>query len=86
MSAKNQRLLLDLEKNKDLAQLVADLEPGEKLDAVISIVAKDDKTLTVDLEEVSNHIAEDGEDEEDDVDDAPESDDEPPAFKVARGA
>lgn len=82
-----QRLTIDLKSNPKVADLVADLEPSEKIDATLVIVAKDDQTLTVDLEGVHEHDASmvDDEDTADGgADDASESDS--PAMQVARGA
>ena len=84
MSTKTQRLVLDLEKNTDLADLVADAEPGDKLDAVISIVHRDEKSLTVELEEVSNSDGESTADTEDEDEDEGEVED-TPAMKMMRG-
>ncbi|MFZ8889233.1 MAG: hypothetical protein ACO2YV_01235 [Pseudomonadales bacterium] len=81
MSAKTQRLALDLERNEELASLVADMEPGQKLDATLSIVARDDKTLTVEVESVSDRSESEDEEEEDEEDE----DADYPAMKVARG-
>jgi hypothetical protein len=80
-----QRLALDLERNEELVKLVADLEPGDKLDAKLSIVAKDDKTLTVEVEEVGECDDDGGDNNEDEAEEAPESDDDMPAVKVMRG-
>jgi hypothetical protein len=80
-----QRLALDLERNEELAKLVADMEPGEKLDAKLSIVAKDDKTVTVEVEEVGE-CENDGEEyDEEEAEEAEESEDDMPAVKVMRG-
>lgn len=79
MSANNQRLALDLERNEDLASLVADMEPGDKLDAVLSIVARDDKTLTVELDEVTEGVAAEEEEQEE------EGEGDTPAVKMMRG-
>lgn len=48
----NQRLTLDLAKNKELADLISDMEPGDSIYAELSIVAKDDQTLTAEVEAV----------------------------------
>ena len=84
MSTSTQRLTLDLEQNEDLAKLVAHLEPGDELNATLSIVAKDDKTLTVDLEEVSEGSGENA-DEPDDTAESEPSEDDSPAMQMMRG-
>lgn len=84
MSTSTQRLTLDLEQNDDLAKLVADMEPGDQLSATLSIVAKDDKTLTVDLEEVSEGSGENA-DEPNDAEESEPSDDDMPAMQMMRG-
>ena len=87
MSAKTQRLAIDLERNEELAVLVADLEPGAKLEATLSIVARDDKTLTVEVESVEEcGGGEKAKDEEADEADDDETEGETPAVKVARGS
>lgn len=87
MATKTQRLSIDLERNEELARIVADLEPGSKLDAVLSIVARDDKTLTVEVEEVVDRDG-DAEDDEDETEEDAEEEsdpDESPAMKFMRG-
>lgn len=49
-----QRLTLDLSKNKELADLISDMEPGETIYAELSIVAKDDQSLTTEVEAVGS--------------------------------
>lgn len=82
--SKPQRIVIDLERNEDLAKVVADVEPGQTLRATLSVVAKDDKTLTVELDEVDEPTTSSSTDEDDDGDEG-ESDDDTPALKVARG-
>ncbi len=84
----SQRLIIDLKKNPKVADLVADLEPGQKIDATLNIVAKDDQTLTADLGYVCEHD-ESAMEEEDPAKDEKSADDEgsedTPAMRVARG-
>jgi hypothetical protein len=47
-------LTIPLDKNKDVAELVAEKQPGDRLYACFTIKAKDDQTLTVRLEEVTD--------------------------------
>ena len=86
MSNKTQRLSIDLERNEALAKLVADLEPGEKLDAVMSIVARDDKTLTVELESFSDHDGSDDDEDDGEEEEETSSEGDSPAMKVMRGS
>jgi hypothetical protein len=80
-SNKTQRFSVDLERNEDLAKIVVDVEPGEKLKATLSVVSKDDKTLVVELDEVEepDGVVSEADDEDED------EDDDFPAMKVARG-
>lgn len=69
-----QTIDIDLKQNPDIANLVADLEPGAKIELSTSIKAKDDQTLTLTIESASE-----GEDTTDDKaekePEAPSSDD-----------
>lgn len=90
MPEKFQRLVIDLERNEKLAELVADLQPGDKIDATLSIVLRDDKKVTVEIDSVAEHSGSDDEESGDEAatDDAGDSADEAdysPAMKVAKG-
>jgi hypothetical protein len=85
MDPKTQQLVIDLERNEDLAKLVADLEPGDTLNATLSIVAKNDSSLTVEIEEVTDESGDDGGDEEEEEKKEPYAEDETPAMKVMNG-
>lgn len=64
---------IPLDKNPDLAALVADKEPGDWVELRASIKAKDDQTLTLRLEECDDCDKPDnGDDEEEEADDTPE--------------
>jgi hypothetical protein len=74
---KRQRVVFDLERNKELDRIAGEHQVGDELEATIEIVAHEPgRTLTVELVEVvgeeSDEADEDGEDT--------------PAMKVARGA
>jgi hypothetical protein len=85
MDPKTQQLVIDLERNEDLAKLVADLEPGDTLNATLSIVAKNDSSLTVEIDEVTDESGDDGSDEEEE-EPSPDSEAEyTPAMKVMNG-
>lgn len=84
MDAKTQQLVIDLERNEDLAKLVADMEPGETLNAKLSIVAKNDSSLTVEIEEVSDETGDTGEEEQEEEEEE-EAAAETPAMKVMSG-
>jgi hypothetical protein len=49
-----QKIVIDLNKNKEVADVVADLSPGDKCYIKGSVAALDKQTLTVELEEVSD--------------------------------
>jgi hypothetical protein len=87
MDPKTQQLVIDLERNEELAKLVADSEPGDKLTATLSIVAKNDSTLTVEIEEVVDEGGDDGggDDDEEEEKESPDSEYETPAMKVMNG-
>jgi len=51
-------VIIPLENNKDVAALVADKQPGDKLYACGTIKANDDQTLTFRIEEVTDNKAE----------------------------
>jgi len=85
MDPKTQQLVIDLERNEDLAKLVADSEPGDKLTATLSIVAKNDSTLTVEIDEVVDEGGDDGGGDEDEEEEETEAADETPAMKVMNG-
>lgn len=63
-----QKLTIDLNKNKEVADVVADLSPGSTVYIKGSIAALDKQTLQVELEEVSDspsfEAGEDGEEME----------------------
>lgn len=83
-----QRLEIDLERNEELQKIAADIEPGAKLKATLSVVSKDDRILTVELEEVEEPSGSSDADDEDEEEDDSGGDDEggdTPAMKVARG-
>ena len=65
-------IVIPLADNKDLAELVADKQPGDKLYACGSIKAKDEQSLTLRIQEVTDKRDElpdlDKPDEEDDMD------------------
>lgn len=75
---KGQRIQIDLKKNPELASLVSDMPVGAWVELQTSIVAKDDQTLTVEIEE----CAEGAETEE--VEEEPEME-KSPAESSARG-
>jgi len=58
MSSKPQRIALDLERNEEVARIAADLSPGQTINAKLSVVAVDEKTLTVELVEIDEPGAE----------------------------
>lgn len=84
MSNKIQRFSIDLERNEEAARLAADVEPGARLNATLSVVSKDDKTLVVELEEIEEPA-----ETEDDDDEVPETETGTeglsPAMKVVTG-
>ncbi len=82
---KPQRLSIDLERNADLARIVADVEPGETLRATLLIVHKSDKTLEVEVQEVDEPEGFEASEDEDVKEDDEGSDDDSPAMKVMRG-
>jgi len=47
-------LTIPLEKNKEVAEFFAEKQPGDRLYACLTVKAKDDQTLTVRLEEVTD--------------------------------
>lgn len=49
---------IDLKKNPDVAALVADMEPGDKVYACFTIKSKDDQTLFIRLSEMSDTCGE----------------------------
>ena len=68
-------IIIPLDNNKDISELVADKQPGDKLYACGSIKALDDQTLTLRIEEVTDKIEDlpkpgeydkDGDEDEDD--------------------
>jgi hypothetical protein len=62
-----QKLTIDLKKNTKVADLVADLEPGESIFAELSIVSKDEQSLVVEIDAVGDTPGDlDGDDEADD--------------------
>jgi len=88
---------IDLTKNPDVAALVADMQPGQKVYACFTIKDRDDQTLNIRLKEMAATCDElkdsDSEDdEEDDSDDqSPEGEEaeapepaEPPMRSAAR--
>ena len=74
----SQRLTIDLKKNPEVADLIADMEVGSYVNLSTSIVAKDEQTLTLELEEATTGEAPAKEEEE-------EGEPTTPAEKVARG-
>lgn len=62
-----QSLPIDLKKNPDIADLVATMQPGDRIDLHTLIKAKDDQTVTLTIEDASE-----GKDPEDE--DAPKGD------------
>ncbi len=87
MDPKTQQFVIDLERNEDLAKLVADMEPGDTLQATLSIVAKNDSSLTVEVDDVTDETGDDGGDEEEEEKEepSPDSEVESPAMKVMNG-
>jgi len=51
-------VIIPLENNKDVAALVADKQPGDKLYSCGTIKALDEQTLTLRIEEVTDNKAE----------------------------
>lgn len=47
-----QRITIDLTKNPETADVVADLEVGDAVEVNTTIVSKDDQTLVLEVEEV----------------------------------
>lgn len=47
---------IPLGKNTEIAELVADKEPGDKLYGCFSIKAKDDQSLMIRIEEITDNI------------------------------
>lgn len=47
-------ITIPIEKNKELAALVADKQPGEKLYGCFSIKSKDDQSLVLRIEEMTD--------------------------------
>jgi len=90
MSSTTQQFAIDLERNEDLARIVADAEPGETLEATLRIVAKNDKTLTVELVEVEEEVGA-AEEADEEAKDKPADEDkdedmgDSPAMKVMTG-
>lgn len=85
---KPQRLTLDLKKNPEVADLVADLEPADKIDACFRIVSKDDQSVIVELVSVDEYSGKDDDDDDDDEEydkKKKTKTDESPAVKVASG-
>ena len=76
---------IDLAKNPDVAALVADKEPGDKVFACFSIKSQDTQTLDLRIEEFADspddldktEDAEEGETEDNEEDDAKEADKSP---------
>jgi hypothetical protein len=66
-----QTITIDLKKNPDVADLIADMDPGAKICLYTGIKAKDDQTLTLTLDS-----AEQCEDKSDDEDESEEEDSE----------
>lgn len=65
-------ITIPLEKNKEIAALVADKQPAERLYACFTIKAKDDQSLILRVEEMSDKpddLPKPDEKEEDEVDD-----------------
>lgn len=67
-------ITIPLEKNKEIAALIADMQPGDRLYSCMTIKAKDDQSLIVRVEEMADkpddlpkpdQYDEDGEKEED---------------------
>lgn len=48
-----QTILIDLKKNPDIADLVADMQPGDAIDLHGTIKSLDDQTLEITIEEAS---------------------------------
>ena len=72
-----QTITIDLKKNPDVADLVADMDPGTSICLTTSIKAKDDQTLTLTLdsaEECESKDEEDAEDSEEDTEETDETD------------
>lgn len=71
---------IDLTKNPDVAALVADMQPGEKIYGCFTIKDKDDQTLSIRIKEMastkdelsSKDEMDDEEESEDDADESPE--------------
>lgn len=78
------RFIIDLNKNEEVAALLADLNVGDKVEVIASIVTKDDQTATFEVEEVDEAPSNAGADDNDDGEDDEEGEDSP-ALKVMRG-
>lgn len=48
----SQVIQIDLNKNKPVADVVADLQPGDEVEVICTIKAKDDQTLSLELVQV----------------------------------
>lgn len=83
---KKQRLVLDLERNKELDRVASDCQVGDELEATLEVIAYEPgKTLTVELSEVVCE-GDAADTEEDDAEDGEkDSGDETPAMRIARG-
>lgn len=71
-----QRLTIDLKKNAEVADLVSDKQPGDRIMAELSIVSMDEQSLVVELDSVHESAPEVEEAEEVEV----ESDDDEGEF------
>jgi hypothetical protein len=56
-----QTIALDLKNNPDLKSLIADMNPGDKIELVASIKSKDDQSVTLTVETASEATASESE-------------------------
>lgn len=81
-----QKITIDLKKNLEVADLVADLEPSAKVFLRTAIASKDEDTLVLQLEEASDThdgLAEDDTDDEDEDDEEDEDEDDDESEKTS---
>ncbi|MCW5549985.1 MAG: hypothetical protein KIT44_13560 [Opitutaceae bacterium] len=75
-----QRITIDLNNNPEAVGVVADMEPGDRVELAGSIVSKDDQSLVLELDEIGEDSAVPAEETDDE-----EADDDSPAARVVRG-
>lgn len=69
-----QTLIIDLKKNASVADVVADMQPGDELKVITVIAHKDEQTLKLTLKEVVEIGAPDVDEEAEAVKESPEDD------------